>query len=154
VNGHLLTKAFRDITHPDDLDISLDHFLTLVRGELPSYSLEKRYLRKDGAVFWMSLAVSLRRDAAGAPAYVISVLQDISGRKRLEEELNQALARLELAVRGSNITLLELNMPDGVLENSNLELISHWFPWKSTLSPPTLRSIPVLRNRQAAPESR
>ena len=120
----LVAKTFRDITHPDDLDISLDYFLLLVRGELPSYSLEKRYLRKDGTVVWANVDSSLRRDAAGAPAYIISVLQDISGRKRLEEELNQAHARLELAVRGSNIILLELNMPDGVLENSRMEVIS------------------------------
>ena len=46
----LLTKTFRDITHPDDLDMSLEQFLPLARGELPSYSLEKRYCRKDGTV--------------------------------------------------------------------------------------------------------
>jgi two-component system sensor histidine kinase/response regulator len=119
----LLTKSFRDITHPDNLDVSQDHFLPLVRGELPSYSLEKRYIRKDGAVIWMSLAVSLQRDAAGTPAYVISVLQDISGRMRLEAELSQALARQELAVRGSKTIIVELNMPDGVLENGRSELV-------------------------------
>jgi PAS domain-containing protein len=60
------------------------------------------------------VAVSLRRDAAGTPAYVIAILQDISERKRLEEELSQANARLELAVRGSNIGIWENDMPDGV----------------------------------------
>src|SRR5439155_26543495 len=75
-------------------------------------------------VCWMSLDSSLQRDAAGAPAYVISVLQDISGRKRLEEELNQAHARLELAVRGAKTLILEVNMPDGVLENGRWEAVS------------------------------
>ena len=120
----LFQKAWQDITHPDDLAASLERFLPLLRGEQPGYSLEKRYVRKDGSPVWIDLAVSLRRDAAGTPAYVIAILQDISERKRLEEELSQAHARLELAVRGSNITLLELNMPDGVLENGRLELIS------------------------------
>src|SRR4051812_2779163 len=120
----LFQKTWQDITHPDDLAASLEQFLPLLRGEQPGYSLEKRCVRKDGSPVWIDLAVSLRRDAAGTPAYVIAILQDISERKLLEEELSQAHARLELAVRGSNITLAEINMPDGVLENSRLELIS------------------------------
>src|SRR4051812_4891191 len=120
----LLQKTWQDITHSDDLAASLEQFLPLLRGEQPGYSLENRYVREDGSLVWIDQAVSLRRDAAGAPAYVIAVLQDISERKRLEEELRKTHARLELAVRGSNITLAELNMPDGVLENSRLELIS------------------------------
>src|SRR4051794_15500083 len=120
----LLQKTWQDLTHPEDRAASLDQFLPLLRGERPGYSLENRYVRKDGSPVWIDLAVSLRRDAAGTPAYIIAILQDISERKLLEEELSQAHARLELAVRGSNITIAELNMPDGVLENSRLELIS------------------------------
>ena len=113
----LLQKTWQDITHPDDLAASLEQFLPLLRGEQPGYSLEKRLVRKDGSLVWIDLAVSLRRDAAGTPAYVIAILQDISERKRLEEELSQANARLELALRGSNIGIWEMNMPDGVFEN-------------------------------------
>src|SRR3954453_22780126 len=120
----LLQKTWQDLTHPDDLAASLEQFLPLLRGEQPGYSLEKRCVRKDGSPVWIDLAVSLRRDAAGAPAYVISVLQDISGRKQLEEELNQAHARLELALRGSNIIIVELYIPDGVLQNSRWGWVS------------------------------
>src|SRR5258707_1365663 len=120
----LLQKTWQDITHPDDLAASFEQFLLLLRGEQPGYSLEKRYVRKDGAVVWIDLAVSLRRNSAGTPAHVIAILQDISERRRLGEELSLANARLELALRGANINILELNMPDGVLENSRLELVS------------------------------
>jgi len=89
----LLQKTWQDITHPDDLAASLEQFLPLLRGERPGYSLEKRYVRKDGSLVWIDLAVSLRRDAAGAPAYVIAILQDISERKRLEEEVLEISAR-------------------------------------------------------------
>src|SRR5258708_3687066 len=92
----LLQKTGQDITHPDELAASLEQFLPLLRGEQPGYSLEKRYVRKDGSTVWIDLAVSLRRDAAGTPASVIAILQDISERKRLEEELLKANARLEL----------------------------------------------------------
>src|SRR5258707_1443673 len=120
----LLQKTWQDLTHPDDLAASLEQFLPLLRGERPGYSLEKRYVRKDGSTVWVDLAVSLRRDAAGAPAYVIAILQDISERKRLEEELRKSHARLEIAVRGSNINIYEMNMPDGVLENGRWEVVN------------------------------
>ncbi len=113
----------RKSTHPDDLAANLEQFLPLLRGEQPGYSLEKRLVRKDGSLVWIDQAVSLGRDAAGAPAYVIAIMQDISKRKRLEEELSQTDARLELAVRGSNISIYEMNMPDGVLENGRWEAV-------------------------------
>jgi PAS domain S-box-containing protein len=86
----LLQMTFRDITHPDDLAAGVESFAALMRGELASYSLVKRYVRKDGAPVWVELFVSLQRDAAGRPAYAIAVLQDISERKRLVGELRQA----------------------------------------------------------------
>ena len=74
----LLERTFQDITHPDDLAAELERYTPLMRGELPSYSLEKRYIRKDGSLVWIELIVSLQRDAAGRPAYAIAILQDIS----------------------------------------------------------------------------
>src|SRR5205807_4118875 len=54
----------------------------------------------------------------------IAIVKDISERKRLEAELSQAHARLDLAVRGSNISIVEMNMPDGVLENGRWNFLS------------------------------
>ena len=119
----LLQKAFHEITHPDDLPNNVALYMAMMRGESPGYTLEKRYLRKDGSPIWVELFSSLQRDAAGRPAYAIGVVQDISERKRLEEELGKVHARLELALRGSNITILELNMPDGVLETGRWEVV-------------------------------
>jgi PAS domain-containing protein len=64
------------------------------------------------------VTVSLQRDAAGKPAYCIVVAQDISERKRLESELSKAHARMDLALRGSNIGIVEAETPDGNLENA------------------------------------
>jgi PAS domain S-box-containing protein len=93
----LLHKTFKDITHPEDLPASLDQLGRLLRGEAPSYSLEKRYVRKDGSPVWVALAISLQRDAAGTPAYIIAIIQDISERKRLEGELRRAMEAAEAA---------------------------------------------------------
>src|SRR4029077_13666058 len=80
----LLQKTFRDITHPDDLAAGVESFAALMRDELASYGLEKRYVRKDGSPVQVELFISLQRDAAGKPAYAIGVFQEISERKRLE----------------------------------------------------------------------
>ena len=94
--------------------------MTLMRGESLSFSLEKRYIRKDGSLVWVNVSVSLQRDAAGRPAYAIALIQDISERKQAEEALRLANARLDLAVRGSNIGIWEFDMPDGAVERSRV----------------------------------
>ena len=94
----LLQKTWQDITHPEDRAAGLEQFRPLLRGEQPGYSLEKRLVRKDGSLVWIDQAVSLRHDAAGRPASVIAILQDISERKRLEEELNRADAAPQAGV--------------------------------------------------------
>ena len=86
----MLQKTVRDITHPDDLAASIDALTALWQGESHTLGLEKHYVRKDGSLVWGELFASLQRDAAGKPAYDISIVNDISERKRLEEELRAA----------------------------------------------------------------
>ena len=58
--------------------------------------------------------------------YVIGAVQDISERKRLEEEVRFATARLELALRGSNIGIWDIDMPDGDLANGRIYYVNVW----------------------------
>src|SRR5262249_10999943 len=81
----LMTKKFGDITHPDDLESDWNQARRLLAGEIENYSMEKRYYRKDGSIVWVNLTVSLARKADGSPDYFVSVIEDISARKRLEE---------------------------------------------------------------------
>jgi PAS domain S-box-containing protein len=85
----LYERTFQDITHPDDVADSVSLVERLLRGELPTYTTEKRYVRKDGAIVWVNLTASLVRDAAGQPPYGIAVIEDITERKRREAELKQ-----------------------------------------------------------------
>ncbi len=100
--AELLQKTFLDITHPDDLAASNESFAALLRGDWASYVLEKRYVRKDGSPVWAEFFASLQRDAAGAPAYAIAVIRDLSERKRLEGELRQAKDTAEAANRAKD----------------------------------------------------
>ncbi|MBK1660856.1 PAS domain S-box protein [Paracraurococcus ruber] len=108
--AELLALSFQDITHPDDLDADLAYVRQVLGGEIASYSMEKRYIRKDGAVLWIELTVSLCHDAEGAPLHFISVVQDIAGRKAAEVARWQSEARLRLATTGTGIGTWELDL--------------------------------------------
>ncbi|HEX9018420.1 MAG TPA: PAS domain S-box protein [Anaerolineaceae bacterium] len=82
----LLGMRFQDISHPDDLALDLEQFALLTRGAINGYQMEKRYFHKDGHLVWIHISISLQRDADGAPLYCISVIQDITARKRLEAQ--------------------------------------------------------------------
>ncbi|MDQ2697038.1 MAG: EAL domain-containing protein [Pseudomonadota bacterium] len=83
----LVQRRFQDLTHADDLDADLEHRRRLFGGEIQTYSLEKRYLRRDGSDIWVNVTVSLLRDPAGEPKYSITVVEDITERRRYEEQL-------------------------------------------------------------------
>ncbi|HEX2569309.1 MAG TPA: PAS domain S-box protein [Polyangia bacterium] len=89
----LLARTFQDITHPDDLRADLEQARRLLARELPMYSLEKRYIRKDGGIVWVHLTISLVRKPSGEPDYFISVIADITARKQAEAALRESEAR-------------------------------------------------------------
>lgn len=97
--AELKALTFQDITFSDDLDTDLAYVNDVLDGRRASYRMEKRYIRKDGELVWVLLAVSLARDAEGAPDYFISQIEDIDQRKRQEELLRKALDEKELLLR-------------------------------------------------------
>ncbi len=98
----LLGMSFQDITHPDDLASEQTHDQRLCEGRVPRYSIEKRYVRSNGNAVWVNLSASLQRDAVGNPSYVITVIEDISERKRLEADLREAKAFADKANRAKD----------------------------------------------------
>ncbi|WP_428563509.1 MAG: PAS domain S-box protein [Solidesulfovibrio sp. DCME] len=85
----LTATGFAAITHPQDINADMASVGRLLAGEIATYSMEKRYLRKDGATVWVQLTVSLARDQDDAPLHFISVIEDISARKRAEASARQ-----------------------------------------------------------------
>ena len=88
----LLGLRFRDITHPDDPPGHREKFARIAEGP-SSYTIEKRFVRKDGRVVWARTAVSLIRDGEGRPARVVAVVEDITERVRAEEALRASEER-------------------------------------------------------------
>lgn len=83
----LLEMTFQENTHPEDLQSNVEYARRMLAGEIQNYNLEKRYLHKDGSSIWISLSVSLVKNAEDQPKYFISVIEDISRRKTAESAL-------------------------------------------------------------------
>ena len=85
----LRALTFFDITHPDDMAATRELSKQLVAGVVEDYSLEKRYLRKDGVTVWSRTSVTLMKDGEGRPMRFIGAVEDITRHKAAEEELRR-----------------------------------------------------------------
>jgi PAS domain S-box-containing protein len=90
-HDELLKLNFSEITHPDDRAANMVQVDRLLRGECDSFAIEKRYFQKSGAIVWVGLTVSLLRDEGGAPHRLVAVIQDITVRKRAQQERDRIL---------------------------------------------------------------
>jgi PAS domain S-box-containing protein len=118
----LRSRTFQDLTHPDSLLENLAGLNQLRAGEIPSYTAEKQYLRKDGVAIWANVNVSLVRKANGAADHFVVTVEDISERRRIRDELVRSEERLRDRTRellASNAAIGEKNK---ALENSNRDL--------------------------------
>ena len=88
----LLGLAFKDITHPDDLETDLEHYRRLILGEISSYRREKRHRRRDGTVGWVLVAATALRDERGQTTLVLGDILDITNDKAAAERLRDSEA--------------------------------------------------------------
>ena len=105
----LVGVRFQDITHPDDLASSVESLRAIVAGTVQHFSLEKRYLRKNGEFIWADLTVSMFRLRSGDPVHQIVVIQDISERKRMEQNVLALNATLEQRIEERTAELTAAN---------------------------------------------
>ena len=82
--------TFQDLSHPAELAEDLAQTKRVVAGEIDHYSIEKRYIRKDGGIVWIHLTVHAVRNTEGKLKYCIRVAEDIAARKEAEAKLAQA----------------------------------------------------------------
>jgi len=94
----LIDKTIGDLTYSEDLSEDMRLTEQLIGGEIPSYHLDKRYVRKNGSLIWVALTKSLQRNADGTPVYTMAVIQDISVRKQMEASLVESVQQFQRAV--------------------------------------------------------
>ena len=114
--AELASLTFLAITHPEDVQKSAKPFEQLLAGHFPSYVLEKRYIRKDGGVVWARVSSMLVRNAKNLPLHVVSIVEDVSERKRAEEELS-ALSHRLLRVQDEERRRLARELHDSTAQN-------------------------------------
>ena len=135
--AELKTKKWQDVTHPDDKEQSQKWLDKLFSGEEKSIRFTKRYVRKDGAVVWVDLSSTLRRNKDGRLLYTLTSISDITDRRHAEEMLSQSEERFRLlfdkAPLGyqsldSNGNFIDVNQAWlDMLGYSRDEVLGHWF---------------------------
>ncbi|WP_162416096.1 PAS domain S-box protein [Cyclobacterium roseum] len=110
--GELLSKTFQDITHPDDLEKDLMYVQQMLRGEIETYQMEKRYFTKSGELVWVLLSVSLVWENR-EPKHFISQIQDITKNKHFQDLIQIEKDRLQQIIKGTDAGTWEWNVQTG-----------------------------------------
>ena len=100
----LLGHRFHEITHPEDIEADWSQCLRLIQGEIKSFDLEKRYIRKDGQIVWAYLNCSVVTDTQDRPVHFITYIRDITNRKLNEEKLREYQESLRQLANELNTT--------------------------------------------------
>lgn len=97
----LLRLNWAEMTYPEDLAVDVEQFERLLHGDIDSYILEKRFVRKDGSVVFTNLAVGCVRRDDHSVDYVLALLEDITERKHAEESIQELNKELLLALNAA-----------------------------------------------------
>ncbi|MBI2947191.1 MAG: PAS domain S-box protein [Verrucomicrobia bacterium] len=97
--GDFRSLYFHSLTHPDDVADHQARLRGLLAGESGAFQMEARFLHRSGSVVWVFLSVSLLRDGKGKPLYFIAQIQNITERKRADEQVKSSLREKEVLLK-------------------------------------------------------
>lgn len=115
----MLETDFQSITHPDDLEADLRNMKLLIAGEVQEFSMDKRYIRKDGGIVWVSLTVYPTWLRGETPSRHIAIVEDISERKRAENALRSSEEKFFKAFHATPDAIVISRESDGLLIEVN-----------------------------------
>ncbi len=121
----LLTLSYQQLTHPDDLTAEKDLIYDDEGGMLPSYQFEKRYLHKNGSIVWVLLAGSIIMGKDQKPSHRIVQIQDITERKKIENELQKERKLLRTLIDNIplNIFVKDLNSRKTLVNKAEVDYL-------------------------------
>ncbi|MDP3683279.1 MAG: PAS domain S-box protein, partial [Ignavibacteria bacterium] len=97
-NDELSKMKFTDFTYTEDIDKDMNQFSDLIDGKISRYSMEKRYIHKNGNIVWVNLFVTMLQDENGKPREIIGMAEDITERKQTEEKVRDAQILLQASI--------------------------------------------------------
>ncbi|MBF0456302.1 MAG: PAS domain S-box protein [Nitrospirae bacterium] len=89
-SDELLSSRFQDITHPGDIQQHMDGLKLLHRGDIPVFSMEKRYIHKNSKIVWVSLTAIPLYVGSNQPELNLTIVEDITDKKRMAEVLKES----------------------------------------------------------------
>ncbi|WP_334732366.1 PAS domain S-box protein [Nostoc sp.] len=113
--SELLDMSWQDLIHLEYLEVIQGELAHLHHGELASITPEIRYIRKDRRLQWVSLTVSMLYNAAGTLIGDLAVVEDISDRKHIEQQLQNSEKRLKEIISKTVDGILILNSQGQIL---------------------------------------
>ncbi|ACZ62011.1 PAS domain S-box protein [Dehalococcoides mccartyi] len=138
----LNSLTVRDITYTDDLDQDIDQLNHLKNGDINRYETDKRYLHKNGSIFWAHISVAIIKDSDGNFLYYLAMIMDITARKEAED----ALQKYKLIAEDSRDIILFMDRITGqILEANNAAVKAYGYSRKELLT----MKIQDLSNPQA-----
>lgn len=108
--AELLEQRLEDVTHADDVARGLALTDQVLRGEIPSYRIEKRIIKRNGSIAWLDVTAVLMRDDDGVPLYGLAMIEDITDRKRSEEALRASEERYRSFIANSSEGIWRLDV--------------------------------------------
>ncbi|KFZ39244.1 diguanylate cyclase [Shewanella mangrovi] len=147
----MLAMTWADVTHPQDLKTDLTQYQRMMAGEIDSYELEKRFIKKNGEVVYCQITVSCKRQA-GAVALVIAGYIDVTVAKVAEQKLSASYDELELVLASSGLGYWNWHIPTDkfVVDQRSAEIMRCSLEtllkggkqlWYSTIEPRDLKSL-------------
>ncbi|HYU52268.1 MAG TPA: PAS domain S-box protein, partial [Gemmatimonadaceae bacterium] len=121
----ILEKKVEDLTYPDDVPGSLEFIRRIRCGELPEYKIEERFLRRDGAVIWVNLTVSIVRSATGDPLYLVAFIEDITDRREAQSQASRSLSLLRATLESTADGILVVDLSGKIL-SFNQKMADMW----------------------------
>ncbi len=140
----LRTRHFKDVTHPEDFQASLKAIERLVGGHRSGYTLDKRYIRKDGTVVWARVSLSVLVDSDGNPHGLLAMQEDITERRAIEETLRQSEARHRQMFENNRAIQLLIEPDTGEILDANPAACAFYGASREDLQAATIHTINVL----------
>ena len=110
----LKSLSVPEISHAGDDQATRGSYQAMMAGEIDSYTVEKRYIRKNGTTLWAHLTGTMIRDDKGAPQSIFGIVEDITERKQSEDALQESERRYKAIVE-DQAEFVTRYLPGGVL---------------------------------------